>query len=53
MYTCYDCKHFGINCEGIVEPEGYHNNIEDYCERFILNEWRKEMFKPDSKKRLS
>jgi hypothetical protein len=52
MYTCYDCKRFGSGCDGIIPPEEYRNDLETYCEKFLLNEWRKEMFKESGHKRI-
>ncbi len=52
MYTCYDCELFGTNCEGMIPPMEYRNNLEKYCNRFILIKWRKDMFKDAGTKRL-
>ena len=35
MYTCYDCDHFGTDCEGIIPPDEYRNKVEEYCKNLI------------------
>ena len=52
MYTCYDCDLFGTKCEGIIAPMEYRNKLEEYCTRFVLIKWRKDMFKDTGHKRL-
>jgi hypothetical protein len=53
MYTCYDCEHFGPDCEGIIPPDEFRNKVEKFCERFLIIAWRREMFKDGGRKRLS
>jgi len=52
MYTCYDCERFGAYCEGIIPPMESRNELEKYCNKFILIKWRKDMFKDSGDKRL-
>ena len=52
MYTCYDCKRFGVGCKGIIPPEEYRHDLEKYCKEFLVNEWRKEMFKEGGNERI-
>lgn len=52
MYTCYDCEYFGSRCEGMIPPMEFRNNLENYCNKFVLNKWRKDMFKDSGTKRL-
>jgi hypothetical protein len=53
MYTCYDCELFGAGCEGMIPPEEYRNNIENFCKKFKLVRWRMDMFKDSGTRRLS
>jgi hypothetical protein len=52
MYTCYDCEHFGTDCEGVIPPDKFRNRVEEFCKRFVLISWRKDMFKDGGSKRL-
>lgn len=45
MYSCWDCKKFGINCKGKIAKGENRNDMEKQCKDFILNEWRNEMSK--------
>ena len=49
----YDCDRFGTDCEGTIPPDKYRNKIEEYCERFVIAGWRREMFKEGGTSRLS
>jgi hypothetical protein len=53
MYTCYDCEKFGNGCQGMIPPSKYRNNLEDYCKKFEMVAWRKEMFKEGGTGRLT
>jgi hypothetical protein len=52
MYTCYDCEKFGTECEGTLPPEEHRNAVENYCDKFVLISWRRDMFKESGTKRL-
>jgi hypothetical protein len=52
MYTCYDCERFGNGCDGMIPPMEFRNTLEKFCERFLLVEWRRDMFKDAGKSRL-
>ena len=53
MYTCYDCDWFGNGCDGTIPPAEYSNDMENYCKKFVLVKWRRDMFKDSGKDRLS
>jgi hypothetical protein len=44
---------FGNGCDGAIPPMEYRNDLENYCKKFILVRWRKEMFKDSGESRLS
>lgn len=41
-----------MSCNGLIPDHRYKNKVEEYCPKFVVNEWRDQMSKRDGDRRL-